>query len=145
LEAATVAVHDLMDGVNNYVKRVLRLSIVLMDMHMEIMQQEVSREKQRVLSGSALVGFGIALVVGAILLLQVATVLVAHLLGLSWLIAVLVVAAINLVPGFLFVSAGLQRLHGPYMVETRSRLVRTTTALMGQEPPNSDALSNSQR
>jgi peptidoglycan/LPS O-acetylase OafA/YrhL len=139
-----VTVHDLVDGVNQYVKRFMRLSIVLMDMHIEVMQRELDREQQRITAGSALVGFGLALVAGAILLLQVATVMVARWLGLPWLGAVLAVALLNLIPGFLFVSAGLRRLQGPYMVETRSRLMSTTTTLLGKEPqPNVSSVKNS--
>ena len=104
----------------------------VMDLHVQVVLQEVDAEKRRLITAGMLLGCGLALLM-AVLLLAHAAVLVWLVLklGWSWLKALLVVGAIDLVcSGLLLRSAG-SLLKGPYLPRTAAGLRKTTRALIG--------------
>ena len=128
-----MAVSPLMNSINLYFRRTLRLLTMLVDLHLDIAMQEATQEKKRLISSLAMLGVGIFLMTMAMILLHVVAVWLAHYLGLTWLAALLVVAGLDLLLGIIFMAAGLRKLRGPYMLETQARLARTTAALTRDE------------
>ena len=105
----------------------------VMDLHVRIALQEADREKRRLIGGALLISGGLALLLLALIAAEVALLLWFHLgLGWSWIQAVLVLAAIDLVVAGLFLRVGGRMLKGPYLPETMAGLTKTTRALIGR-------------
>ena len=128
-----MAVSPLMNLINRYFRRTLRVFTMLVDLHLDIAMQEATQERKRLISSLAMLGVGIFLMTMALILLHIVAVWVAHYLGLTWLEALLVVAAVDLLLGIIFMAAGSRKLRGPYMLQTQARLARTTAALTREE------------
>jgi uncharacterized membrane protein YqjE len=105
----------------------------VMDLHVRIALQEADREKRRLIGGALLISGGLTLLLLALIAAEVALLLWFHQeLGWSWIQAVLVLAAIDLVVAGLFLRVGGRMLKGPYLPETMAGLTKTTRALMGR-------------
>lgn len=128
-----MAVRELLDGFNYYLRRLLRLVTMLVDLHLEIALREASAEQKRITSGFTLLAIGFGLVMMGIVLLQVALIWIGHLAGLPWFSAICAVAGLNLASAYLFLMAASRRLHGPYMQATRERVQRSLTILLQDE------------
>jgi uncharacterized membrane protein YqjE len=105
----------------------------VMDLHVRIALQEADREKRRLIGGALLISGGLALLLLSLIAAEVALLFWFH-QGLlwSWIQAVLVLSAINVVVAGLFLRVGGQLLKGPYLPETMAGLTKTTRALMGR-------------
>ena len=105
----------------------------VMDLHVRIALQEADREKRRLIGGALLISGGLALLLLALIAAEVALLLWFHQgLGWSWIQAVLVLAAIDLVVAGLFLRVGGRMVKGPSLPETMAGLTKTTRALMGR-------------
>ena len=105
----------------------------VMDLHVRIALQEADREKRRLIGGALLISGGLALLLLALIAAEGALLLWFHQgLGWSWIQAVLVLAAIDLVVAGLFLRVGGRMLKGPYLPETMAGLTKTTRALIGR-------------
>jgi len=124
-----VVVDELLDTLNGYGKRVLRLGAVMVDLHLNIAQREVMREQQRVVSGAMLLGLGSSFLMAFLILSQGVLVLWLYDTGRNWLLYAIALLGGNVLIGSIFAWLGLQSLKGPYMVETISQLSRTTAIL----------------
>lgn len=124
-----MVVDELLDTLNGYGKRVLRLGAVMVDLHLNIAQREVMREQQRVVSGAMLLGLGSSFLMAFFILSQGVLVLWLYDTGRNWLLYAIALLGGNVLIGSLFAWLGLQSLKGPYMVETISQLSRTTAIL----------------
>ncbi|HSM82843.1 MAG TPA: hypothetical protein VLS96_14225, partial [Nodosilinea sp.] len=80
------------DQLEDYLRRLLRLGMVLVDTHLDVAVQEANYESRRLISGFILLGVGVGLVTTAVVLGIVASVVFAQSLGLSWLQAIGAVA-----------------------------------------------------
>jgi hypothetical protein len=113
--------------------RVTALMSSVMDLHVRIALQEVSRERRRLIGGGIFLAMGIGLASMASLALQLALILWMQVqFGLSWLQTALLVAALNAVLATIFLRVGSHILKGPYLRETFAGLSRTTRALTGR-------------
>ena len=128
-----MVVNDLLEAINAYLRRMFRLVAILLDMHREIALREAEREQQRLTVGFSVLAVGMAFFITGLALLQVAAIFLLHSLGLSWLLAIAVVSTMDILLGFLLISVGTRRLRGPYMIETRTRIVRTSNTLFRDE------------
>lgn len=115
--------------VDDYFRRLLRVVSVLVDMHLDIAIQEANYEKKRLIGGLVMLGIGIGLFTLGGILLQVLGVFVLHWLGLNWMVSILVVAAVDFAIGGIFAAAANRRLKGPMMVQTQARLARSAAML----------------
>jgi hypothetical protein len=122
-----------LDQLEDYLRRVLRVGTVLVDMHLDVARQEASYESRRLISGVVMVAIGIGLITSAAVLAQVASILFAQSLGLTLLQAVGAVAAVNLGLGLILVVIGRLRLRGPVMTQTQARLSRSLALLKAKE------------
>jgi uncharacterized membrane protein YqjE len=105
----------------------------VIDLHVRIALQEADREKRRLIGALLLLSGGLALLLLALIAAETALLLWFHQgLGWSWIEAVLVLAAINLVVAGLFLRVGGRMLKGPYLPETMAGLTKTTRALLGR-------------
>ncbi|MBE9114174.1 phage holin family protein [Nodosilinea sp. LEGE 07298] len=121
------------DQIEDYVRRVLRLGSVLVDIHLDVAMQEANYEKQRLLGGFVMLAIGVGMLATAGVLAEVAGVVWVHLLGLSWLQAIGAVAGGNLVMGLGFLGSARARLSGPVMTQTQARLTRSIALLKAKE------------
>jgi len=113
--------------------RIGALMTSVMDLHVRMALQEVDREKRRLISGALFVSGALVLLALALISAELALVLWLHQdQGLSWITAVLVLAALDLVLAGLFVRVGGQLLKGPYLPQTTAGLSKTTKALLGR-------------
>jgi uncharacterized membrane protein YqjE len=113
--------------------RVAGLLSSVMDLHVRIAMQEADREKRRLIGGGVFMAAGLSFVFMASLLGQLVLLLwLRQAFGLGWLVAALVVAAIDLLLAGLFLRIGGQMLKGPILPETTAGLWRTTRALTGR-------------
>ncbi|WP_448562753.1 phage holin family protein [Trichothermofontia sp.] len=128
-----MAVREIVEGFNYYLRRLLRLVTMLVDLHLEIALREASAEQKRLSSGFTLLAIGLGLVTMGMILLQAALVWMAHLAGLPWLGAICAIAVLDLTGAYLFLMAASRRLHGPYMPATRERVQRSLTILLQDE------------
>jgi uncharacterized membrane protein YqjE len=124
--ANSASVVELMD---DYFRRLLRLVSVLVDMHMDIAIQEANYEKRRLIGGFVMLGIGIGLFTLGGILLQVLGVFVLHWAGLNWMASLLIIAAVDFLIGGIFAAAASRRLKGPLMVQTQARLARSAAML----------------
>jgi hypothetical protein len=113
--------------------RVAALMTSVMDLHVRIALQEADREKRRLIGGGVFLGAGLSLLLLAAIALHLALLLwLGQGLGLSWIVAALVVAGLDLLVGGLLLRLGGGMLKGPYLPETTAGLMRTTRALTGK-------------
>ncbi|MGC9525749.1 MAG: phage holin family protein [Limnospira sp.] len=131
-----MGVSDLLEAINAYLRRMLRLVAVLVDLHRDIALREAQREQKRLTAGFSVLAVGTAFFITGLSLLQVAAIFLLHNLGLSWLGAISIVSAADIVLGFLLIATASKRLRGPYMIETRTRIVRTGNTLFRDDPGN---------
>jgi uncharacterized membrane protein YqjE len=115
--------------IDDYFRRLLRLVTVLVDMHMDIAIQEANYEKRRLIGGFVMLGIGIGLFTLGGILLQVLGVFILHWAGLNWIASLLIVAAVDFLIGGIFAAAASRRLKGPVMVQTQARLARSAAML----------------
>jgi uncharacterized membrane protein YqjE len=113
--------------------RVTALMGSVMDLHVRLALQEVSKEKRRVIGGGVFLAIGAGLASMACLALQLALILwIRERYGLSWLHTALVVTALNAVLATICLRVGGQLLKGPFLPETTAGLRRTTQAITGR-------------
>lgn len=129
-----MGVSDLLEAINAYLRRMFRLVVVLVDLHRDIAIREATREQKRLTVGFSVLAVGMTFSIAGLVLLQVATIFILHSFGSSWLGSILIVAVADMVLGFLLIGAGSKRLQGPYMIETRTRIVRTGNTLFRDDP-----------
>jgi uncharacterized membrane protein YqjE len=129
--------NSLLSSLEDYGQRLIRLATVLVDMHLDVAIQEANYEKRRLIGGFIMLGIAIGLLTMAIALLQVLGILIAHLLGLSWIWATSTVISCDIIIGGIFAAAARMRLSGPLMARTQARLARSVSMLRtGTAPPN---------
>ena len=115
--------------------RVTALMGSVMDLHVRLALQEVSREKRRVIGGGLFLAMGAGLASMACLALQLALILwIRERYGLSWLHTALVVTALNAVLATICLRVGGQLLKGPYLPATVAGITRTTRVFTGLLP-----------
>lgn len=115
--------------------RVTALMGSVMDLHVRLALQEVSKEKRRVIGGGLFLAMGAGLASMACLALQLALILwIRERYGLSWLQTALVVTALNAVLATICLRVGGQLLKGPYLPETIAGITRTTRVFTGRFP-----------
>ena len=114
-------------------QRVAALLASIMDLHVQMALQEVSKERRRVITGLLLLGTGAALLI-VVLLLTNAVLLfwLATGAGWGWMAAAVVVGGIDLALAGLLLQAGGAVLKGPYLAKTVAGISKTTQALMGR-------------
>lgn len=120
---------SVLDRLEAYLGRIVRLFSVLVDLHLEVAAQEASYERQRLLGGVVLLSLGIGLFSMALILLQGVAILGLRRLGWDWLESVAAVAGVNGGLGVLLLILGQARLRGPVMVQTQARLARSVALL----------------
>lgn len=131
----------LLTSLENYSRRIIRVATVLVDLHMDIAIQEADYERRRLIGGMVMLSIGLGLFAMAAVLMEVLAILVAHVLGLSWIWATTMVATFNVLVGAVFAAAARARLQGPVMAKTQARLARSAAMLRTGAPLSSD-LSN---
>jgi hypothetical protein len=105
----------------------------VMDLHVRMALQEADREKRRLISGALFISGALVLLALALTCAELALLLWLHQVqGLSWMVAALVLAAINLVVSGVLVRVGGQLLKGPYLPQTAAGISKTTKALLGR-------------
>lgn len=109
--------------------RMGRLAMSLLSIHAQLAKQELSRDQSRLVRGLVLLIIGALLLATVIVLLQVLGITVLQRVGLSWPVAVLVTAGVDLLLGAVLVLAGVGALKQPVLPETREKLKRTLSAL----------------
>lgn len=113
--------------------RVTSLMGSVMDLHVRLALQEVSKEKRRLIGGGLFLAMGAGLASMACLALQLALILwIRERFELSWLRTALVVTALNAVLATICLRVGGQLLKGPYLPETIAGLTRTTRVFTGR-------------
>ena len=113
--------------------RMTALAASVMDLHVRIALQEVDREKRRVISGGLFLAIGGTAMLLALLAAEGAALLwVQQSWALSWIHALLVLAAANLVFAGLSLRVGGQVLKGPFLPQTMQGLVKTLRAVLGR-------------
>ena len=104
-----------------------------MDLHVRIALQEVDREKRRLISGGLFLAIGGTSMLLALLMGEVALVLwIQATWDLTLQIALLVLAAVNLVLAGISLRLGGQVLKGPFLPQTLEGVSRTLRAVMGR-------------
>ncbi|MBE9159828.1 phage holin family protein [Nodosilinea sp. LEGE 06152] len=121
------------DQLEDYIRRVLRLGSVLVDVHLDVAIQEATYERQRLLGGLVMLAIGVGMLTTAGVLAEVASVAWVQSLGLSWLQAISAVAGGNLVLGLGFLGSARARLSGPVMTQTQARLARSIALLKAKD------------
>jgi hypothetical protein len=106
-----------------------RLAMSLLSIHAQLAKQELSRDQSRLVRGLVLLIIGALLLATVIVLLQVLGITLLQRVGLSWPVAVLVTAGVDLLLGAVLVLAGVGALKQPVLPETREKLKRTLSAL----------------
>lgn len=113
--------------------RISALAASVMDLHVRIALQEVDREKRRLISGGLFLAIGGTSMLLALLMAEVALVLwIQATWDLTLQIALLVLAAINLVLAGISLRLGGQVLKGPFLPQTLEGISRTLRAVMGR-------------
>ena len=113
--------------------RVTALMGSVMDLHVRLALQEVSKEKRRVIGGGVFLAMGMGLASMACLALQLALILwIRERFGFSWLQTALLVTALNAALATICLRVGGQLLKGPFLPETTAGLMRTTRAITGR-------------
>ena len=113
--------------------RISALAASVMDLHVRIALQEVDREKRRLISGGLFLAIGGTSMLLALLMGEVALVLwIQATWDLTLQIALLVLAAVNLVLAGISLRLGGQVLKGPFLPQTLEGISRTLRAVMGR-------------
>lgn len=113
--------------------RISALAASVMDLHVRIALQEVDREKRRLISGGLFLAIGGTSMLLALLMAEVALVLwIQATWSLTLQLALLVLAAVNLVLAGISLRLGGQVLKGPFLPQTLEGISRTFRAVMGR-------------
>ncbi|AII44454.1 membrane protein [Synechococcus sp. KORDI-100] len=113
--------------------RISALAASVMDLHVRIALQEVDREKRRLISGGLFLAIGGTSMLLALLMAEVALVLWIQVTwNLTLQLALLVLAAVNLVLAGISLRLGGQVLKGPFLPQTLEGINRTLRAVMGR-------------
>ncbi len=113
--------------------RISALAASVMDLHVRIALQEVDREKRRLISGGLFLAIGGTSMLLALLMAEVALVLLIQATwNLTLQLALLVLAAVNLVLAGISLRLGGQVLKGPFLPQTLEGINRTLRAVMGR-------------
>ena len=113
--------------------RISALAASVMDLHVRIALQEVDREKRRLISGGLFLAIGGTSMLLALLMAEVALVLwIQASWELTLQLALLVLAAINLVLAGISLRLGGQVLKGPFLPQTLEGISRTFRAVLGR-------------
>ncbi|MED5383316.1 MAG: phage holin family protein [Cyanobacteriota bacterium] len=113
--------------------RISALAASVMDLHVRIALQEVDREKRRLISGGLFLAIGGTSMLLALLMAEVALVLwIQATWSLTLQLALLVLAAVNLVRAGISLRLGGQVLKGPFLPQTLEGISRTFRAVMGR-------------
>ena len=113
--------------------RISALAASVMDLHVRIALQEVDREKRRLISGGLFLAIGGTSMLLALLMAEVALVLwIQASWELTLQLALLVLAAINLVLAGISLRLGGQVLKGPFLPQTLEGISRTLRAVLGR-------------
>ena len=113
--------------------RVTALASSVMDLHVRIALQEVSREKRRLISGGVFLAMGGTLMILALVAAETAFV-VWSLTAFNWTLlqSLLTLAVLNVVIAGASLRIGGQLAKGPYLPKTLEGLSKTTRAVMGR-------------
>ena len=113
--------------------RVTALASSVMDLHVRIALQEVSREKRRLISGGVFLAMGGTLMLLALVAAETAFV-VWSLTAFNWTLlqSLLTLAVLNVVIAGASLRIGGQLAKGPYLPQTLEGLSKTTRAVMGR-------------
>ena len=113
--------------------RVTALAGSVMDLHVRIALQEVSREKRRLIGGGVFLAMGGTLMLLALVAVETAFV-VWSLTAFSWTLlqSLLTLAVLNVVVAGASLRIGGQLAKGPYLPQTLEGLSKTTRAVMGR-------------
>ena len=105
----------------------------VMDLHVRIALQEVSREKRRLIGGGVFLAMGGTLMLLALVAVETAFV-VWSLTAFSWTLlqSLLTLAVLNVVVAGASLRIGGQLAKGPYLPQTLEGLSKTTRAVMGR-------------
>ena len=115
------------------VARISALAASVMDLHVRIALQEVDREKRRLISGGLFLAIGGTSMLLALLMAEVALVLwIQATWSLTLQLALLALAAVNLVLAGISLRLGGQVLKGPFLPQTLEGISRTFRAVMGR-------------
>ena len=113
--------------------RISALAASVMDLHVRIALQEVDREKRRLISGGLFLAIGGTSMLLALLMAEVALVLwIQATWSLTLQLALLVLAAVNVVLAGISLRLGGQVLKGPFLPQTLEGINRTLRAVMGR-------------
>lgn len=127
--------NSILDSVNSYSNRLIRVVTVLVDMHMDIALQEAAWEQKRLVSGLVMLSIGGGLMAMTGLLFHAIALWFLHSRVGSWIGAIAIVTAVDFFVGSVFLLAAARKLRGPYMVQTQARLARTAATLMQNQSP----------
>ena len=113
--------------------RISALAASVMDLHVRIALQEVDREKRRLISGGLVLAIGGTLMLLALLMAEGALLLwIQATWAFTLQVALLVLAAANLVLAGLALRLGGQVLKGPFLPQTLEGISRTVRAVLGR-------------
>ena len=113
--------------------RITALAASVMDLHVRIALQEVDREKRRLISGGLFLAIGGTLMLLALLMAEGALLLwIQATWAFTLQVALLVLAAANLVLAGLALRLGGQVLKGPFLPQTLEGISRTVRAVLGR-------------
>ena len=113
--------------------RVSAIAASVMDLHVRIALQEVDREKRRLISGGVFLAMGGALMLLALVAVEVALVFWMYQdLGFNFLISTFSLALMNIFLAGVSLRIGGYLAKGPYLPETLEGLAKTTKAVFGR-------------
>lgn len=114
--------------------RLGRVGKALAAVHLELARRELARDTDRAVGGAIALAVGLSALAMAALLSQCAAVAaLVHLAEVSWLLALGVVALVDLTIGAALVVIGKGRLRGPLLPQTRDLVKQTVGAFTGAE------------
>ena len=114
-------------------ERVVLLLASLLDVHLRMALQEVSRERRRLIGGVLLLGTSLALLATSFLLTSGALLLwLVNGLGWGLIPALLFMGGLDLFLAGIVLRVGGVLLQGPYLVKTRAGLAKATRLIVGQ-------------
>ena len=128
-----MGVDDLVDVVNVYGKRSLRIVTRLVDMHLEIAQRELLREQQRIIHASILLALGATLLTSGVILIQALGMVWFYQSRLHWVRWCIGLIGSDVLVGSVLLGLALRSLQGPYMQETLAQITKTTLMLIQDE------------
>ncbi|MCY4174608.1 MAG: phage holin family protein [Cyanobacteria bacterium MAG CAR3_bin_5] len=120
-------------GARHPFERMALLLASLLDVHLRMALQEVSRERRRLVGGVVLLGMALGLLTTTFLLASGAL-LVWLVGGLGWglLPALLAMGVADLLLAGIVLRVGVVLLRGPYLVKTRAGLAKATRLIVGR-------------